>query len=138
MTCRDMLIKEHPEMINESWFGGCRGCPNDYGYMNKPTYCRISEDTCGICWNRTIPEEDKNNEFSFDKIKELIDYSIEKNNRQVHIFIHPKNGVSINISPWPDAEELYEQYSNGRITENDFRSKIGLNMIKNAGKFMKK
>ena len=51
--------------------------------------------------------------------------------------IHPENGFSVSVSPWPDADELYDMYQKGRITANDFRTKMGLPMVRNAEKFMK-
>lgn len=32
MTCREKLKKECPESVSKDYFGGCHGCPQDYGY----------------------------------------------------------------------------------------------------------
>lgn len=62
MTCIEKLAIEHPEDINEDYFGGCAKCPSDYNYLGDPEYCKnydISrEDRCYTCWNRNIPETD--------------------------------------------------------------------------------
>lgn len=67
-----------------------------------------------------------NNEFVHD----LINKAMEKRNRSVSIYIHPENGMSVNVDPWPDYEDLYEMYKDGKITFNDFRAKAGLTMMK--------
>lgn len=60
-------------------------------------------------------------------IKDMIDDAIEKRDRSVSIYIYPENGITtVSIYPWPDADELYEQYQKGRISANDFREKMGL------------
>lgn len=67
-----------------------------------------------------------NNEFVHD----LINKVMEKHDRSVSIYIHPENGMSVNVDPWPDYEDLYEMYKDGKITFNDFRAKAGLPMMK--------
>lgn len=62
MTCREKLKLEHPENISASSTGGCMGCPDAYGYLNrKDTQCpkmRLGDDDrCTICWDTEIPEE---------------------------------------------------------------------------------
>lgn len=56
MTCREKLIQEHPEHNNELCFGGCHGCPSQYGYANRPDWCRIGFETCAKCWDREVEE----------------------------------------------------------------------------------
>lgn len=58
MTCREKLAIEHPEHIDPSSFGGCRGCPSSFGYLYdmKPS-CTPSPEECTECWDREIPEE---------------------------------------------------------------------------------
>lgn len=74
----------------------------------------------------------------WQEIHTIIDDAVEKRDRSVLIFLHPENGFSVNVSPWPDADELYDMYQKGRITANDFRAKMGLPMVRNAEKFMKR
>lgn len=57
MTCREKLMIEHPECVDEAGYGGCDGCPMDYYYLDKPRYCYPSESMCTKCWDREIPEE---------------------------------------------------------------------------------
>lgn len=57
MTCREKLMKEHPDYISDSYMGGCRDCPSSYGYLHDPDrYCYPTETTCRDCWDREIPE----------------------------------------------------------------------------------
>jgi hypothetical protein len=64
MTCKEKFRLEHPDRINEQDWGGCNGCPHDYGYLNVPEQCLeegrfeySSPGHCRDCWNREIPEE---------------------------------------------------------------------------------
>lgn len=64
------------------------------------------------------------------QIRAIIDETIKKRDRSVSIYIHPENVVSMNVYPWPDYEDLYEMYKDGKITFNDFRAKAGLPTMK--------
>ena len=64
------------------------------------------------------------------KIRAIIDEALEKHDRSVAIYLSPENGMSVNVYPWPDYEDLYEMYKDGKITFNDFRAKAGLPMMK--------
>lgn len=129
MTCKDVLRLIHPEKIGPGYFGGCDGCPHDYDLLCKPDYCAASPENCNKCWNREISEEQSKSDYPLDKIFKLIDDAMVKRDRTVHLYFNPETGLSINIIPWPDVDELYEAYSNGRITGNDFRKKMGLDPI---------
>jgi hypothetical protein len=61
MTCREKLMKEHPDDVEECWLGGCCGCPDDHDYLDSPEYCNGSGDDalCTKCWDREIPETDE-------------------------------------------------------------------------------
>ncbi|RHP80482.1 hypothetical protein [Blautia sp. OF01-4LB] len=69
MTFRERLQKEHPRCINED-FGGCDGCPYEYGYeKKKEEICKVSDEECRKCWDRVIPgTEDK--EMTRDDLKD--------------------------------------------------------------------
>lgn len=57
MTCRERLAIEHPEHIDEKYFGGCCDCPADYGYMEDPDYCDPNDPAaCKRCWSRKLPK----------------------------------------------------------------------------------
>lgn len=64
------------------------------------------------------------------QIRAIIDEAIKKHDRSVSIYIHPENGMSVNVYPWPNYDDLYEMYKDGKITFSDFRAKAGLPMIK--------
>lgn len=70
------------------------------------------------------------------KARTFIDEAMEKRNQSVSIYFNPETGISINTYPWPDAETLWEMYQNGQITASDFRTKMGLPMVKNPEQFM--
>ena len=62
-TCRQRLMREHPEEVCITWLGGCNGCPDHYGYLSPMSPCggpydaRLdNEDRCTECWDRVIPE----------------------------------------------------------------------------------
>lgn len=74
----------------------------------------------------------------WQEVHTIVDDAVEKRDRSVLIFLHPENGFSVNVSPWPGVDELYDMYQKGRITANDFRAKMGLPMVRNAEKFMKR
>ena len=50
---------------------------------------------------------------SWIQIRKIIDESMEKRDRSVSIYINPENGISVNVNPWPDYEDLYEMYKDG-------------------------
>lgn len=43
MTCREKLMREHPDMIYPTAIAGCEGCPSNYGYLPNPSYCQFNE-----------------------------------------------------------------------------------------------
>ena len=63
MTAREKLAMEHPEKLDDLEPGGCMGCPEDYGYLPDPDFCKNDYDPrferCKKCWDREIPEETK-------------------------------------------------------------------------------
>lgn len=134
MTCREKLMMEHPNDVSSEWSGGCCGCPHDYNYMTKPPYCPggANDRLCTRCWDRKIPETKPKLVIPWDEVYNLINESMEKRDRSVSVYFHPENGLSVNVYPWPDAEDLWEMYKDGRISENDFREKIGLKTIEEA------
>ena len=74
----------------------------------------------------------------WNEVHTIIDEAVEKHDHSVSVYISPEGVMSVTVQPWPDADELYDMYQKGRITANDFRAKMGLPMVKNAEKFMKR
>lgn len=70
--------------------------------------------------------------MNLNEIKMIIDDAMQKRDRSVAIFIHPENGMSVNVYPWPDGEDLYQMYQDGKITFMDFRLKMGLAPMKES------
>lgn len=132
MKCREKLMMEHPDNLSPLWGGGCYGCPVDYDYLTRPSYCPGEPNTvlCTKCWDREIPETEKiGSDIPWTKIRELINDGIVKHDRSFLIDIHPNGVVHVGVYPWPDAEELLDQYQKGKITANDFRVKMGLPQV---------
>lgn len=61
MKFREKLAIEHPEKISDSFNGGCKGCPIEYGYEKRsPQLCYgVVQGRCDKCWDREMPEEQK-------------------------------------------------------------------------------
>lgn len=57
MTCREKLMKEIPDEVEDCYLGGCCGCPCDHDYLGEPPYCdgMGNDDLCTRCWDREIP-----------------------------------------------------------------------------------
>ena len=70
------------------------------------------------------------NEINWEEIRKIVDDTAAKRDRKVMIFISPTTGTSISIEPWPDMDELYQMYREGKITFNDFRVRSGLSLIR--------
>lgn len=73
---------------------------------------------------------ERQSEGKTDLIWQIIDYAMKRRDRSVSILFTPTNGMSVAIYPWPDGEDLYQMYKDGKITFNDFRAKMGLSMMK--------
>lgn len=62
MTCKEKLKAEHPEFVSIMNIGGCKSCPQTYGYLPKPDHCGDAKngeeaiENCTKCWDREIPE----------------------------------------------------------------------------------
>lgn len=136
MTCGEKLEKEHPEYVNWKLTGGCKGCPDDYGYLPRPTNGKGCSMSCTECWDREIPEEKPDSPW--EEVRKLINDAMEKRDRTISVSFSQEAGLSIFTHPWPDFDDLYEQYEKGRITANDFRVAMGLPAVKNPEQFMKK
>lgn len=143
MTCREKLKMEYPESVSDLLWGGCMGCPSSYDYLDDPEICskdpymENKDYICGKCWDREIPNSEPEPNSQLD-IYALIDDAMQKCDRSVAIYIHPENGMSVNVYPWPDVDDLWELYKDGRITANEFRVKMNLPTVENAEKFMKR
>lgn len=104
MTFREKLRKEHPDKICEDAFGGCVGCPHDYGYeryITRPCSCDDGEGciSCETCWNREMPVEEP--KLSFNS---LIERAGTK--KDISLLIHINgDDTTISVYPCPDPSE---------------------------------
>ena len=64
------------------------------------------------------------------KIHSIIDEAMAARDRSVSIYISPDGGVSVLFSPWPDEETLRDMKTNGLISYNDYRTRLGLSPMK--------
>lgn len=117
-------IEEKPQAYWEYWGGWA-------GNHDK----RIDDAKCSK--GGLIFMDSKHISF-WNEVHTIIDEAMEKHDRSVSVYISPEGAMSATVQPWPDADELYDMYQKGRITANDFRAKMGLPMVKNAEKFMKR
>lgn len=102
MTCREKLAMEHPELISHAFSGGCKGCPDDYGYMDRISDCCISK--CYECWDREIPGSEKmKNGIPWEQIKEIINEGMTKRDREFCLYFNPDTGWSVSVYPWPES-----------------------------------
>lgn len=67
---------------------------------------------------------------SWQEAHTIIDDAVKKGDRSVSIYISPDGGMSISVYPWPDEEALRAAYEQGKISYNDYRTKIGLGAVK--------
>ena len=58
ITCREKLMREHPNYVDKIYVGGCKGCPIDYDYLDEPDNCPGlgGHGSCADCWNRSISD----------------------------------------------------------------------------------
>lgn len=107
MTCREKLKIDHPSFINKNFYDKC---PHHYGYLARPDYCDngINRINCKYCWNRELPGEAVNKQDPWRDIYRIIEEGMAKRDREVHIYINPETGISVNMVPWPDMEEQYQ------------------------------
>ena len=65
MTCREKLMLERPDLVDEQYSGGCCGCPSMRGYLSDPDVCGtrvMNDDDCRRCWDREIPDDEPKEE----------------------------------------------------------------------------
>lgn len=66
---------------------------------------------------------------SWQEVHTIVDEAMTKGDRSVSIYISPDGGMSISVHPWPDEESLRVAYEQGKISYNDYRTKLGLYSI---------
>lgn len=79
MTCREKLIREHPDLraarISDI------GCPHNYGYLPISHGCGEGGwegITCSACWDREIPETEETDIYNNEKENESMPISVSK------------------------------------------------------------
>lgn len=122
MTCREKLAIEHPECVDPTCDGGCRGCPSQYGYINTNIICcgMPNDEKCTKCWDREIhgTEPTKPKPSNQLDIHKLIDEAMDKKDREVSIFIM-KDNMSVYVRPVASNDPrwiVHEKCSGRKIT----------------------
>jgi hypothetical protein len=74
MTFKEKLMKEYPEMVDDTYTAGVKGCPWQYGYdgakLDVEGHCTVRKNmSCRACWNREIVET-KSWEEVFEEVVE--------------------------------------------------------------------
>lgn len=70
---------------------------------------------------------------SWQEVHTIVDDAMAKGDRSVSIYISPDGGMSIAVVPWPDEETLRAAYEQGKISYNDYRTKLGLSLVRDQG-----
>lgn len=70
---------------------------------------------------------------SWQEVHTIVDDAMAKGDRSVTIYISPDGGMSIAVFPWPDEETLRAAYEQGKISYNDYRTKLGLSLVRDQG-----
>lgn len=70
---------------------------------------------------------------SWQEVHTIVDDAMAKGDRSVSIYISPDGGMSVSVFPWPDEETLRTAYEQGKISYNDYRSKLGLSLVRDQG-----
>ena len=113
MTCREKLMLERPDLIDEEYLGGCFGCPSMRNYLPDPEVCGtrvMSDDDCRRCWDREIPGTEnieKENEVMTTTKKtkaELLD-ELEQANQNVRDL---KNEIK-NLERYKQYEDMADE-----------------------------
>lgn len=103
MTFREKLKKEHPDCTGVCWWGGCMGCPKDYGYEDsRPSECDVDRASCIRCWSRTVPGTEE------PSVKPDLNALIERaaTKRDISLLIHINgDDTTISVYPCPDPSE---------------------------------
>lgn len=128
MTCREKLKTEHPDMIDNERWGGCKGCPHMVGYIPRPEYCpyggnefnMLSMDAqkilCMECWNRVMPSstntkseltEKKPRISNMQDLLFFVEHVMAKGDKSVSIYIR-NNDMQISVYPYPEEEQANE------------------------------
>lgn len=100
MTLKNMIEKVRPELIDEDYDGGVKGCP--FEYPETRDHCSKLEcgrdlwhhdkHQCEKCWNQKYIEKADDNIIPFEVLKEIIDVlNIENQTlRDVVKHFHPE------------------------------------------------
>lgn len=70
---------------------------------------------------------------TWDKIREIINDGLSRKDRCVSIYVNPEGAMHTRIIPYPDEDDLWEMFKDGKISMNDYRIKLGLCPNSNVG-----
>lgn len=125
MTCKEKLKIEHPDMIDNEKWGGCKGCPHMVVYMPRPKYCpyggnefemlsmEAKKILCTECWNRVMPSSTSTKSEPIEpkpRISNMLDllWFAEKvtanGDRSVNICKTGDGSLSISVYPYKEEQ----------------------------------
>lgn len=67
MTCREKLMREHPEYVRDDYVGGSNKCPHNFGYAKQPKWCMTYFESCKDCWDREVETDERTNKDSLGR-----------------------------------------------------------------------
>lgn len=110
MTYRELMTREHPELVGTTYTGGVSGCPGEhfpeYSTDNYNNYCGIHEEECAACWNREIPGFTEN----INKEKIVMTDMTNKTKTQLFDEINQKEQEIWDLKKELEKLEKYKEY----------------------------
>ena len=128
MTCREKLAMEHPGGLNIKCFGGCRGCPSEYGYAKEPEWCKPGDETCTKCWDREVEGVETDVET---KVETEVDSGIKDSGERTEFEsgavrdMHKGKGDMASL-PWEAILRLSKHYEAGAIKYKRWNYRLGI------------
>lgn len=112
LTCKEILIKEHPDEIDSQYIGGCKSCPSRYDYLHRYeelcNHNEYSNERCKKCWNQVATKyyENRKETNLEDSLSKFIDEVNKSKDREVMIFI-TKDSTTVTSRPIRESPETF-------------------------------
>lgn len=116
MTCLDMLKRDRPDIFENGSFKPIIFCPSEFGYLDDPEWCTLSDKVCERCWDREIPDDFSESKY-FHSLGESLAEGLQSSVN--HSEKSGENSLTMCFS------ELIDAVSQGKVTVNyDVKSGI--------------